>query len=292
MLQTGLLVAAVLLGAMGLLYLASSIILTFDKLQSYTLIGVYAAVVGVLLLTLVGTTWYLLRPRRSRRQRMRPRRSPLDRLRDFYAEHDLDDSRPVAQGETAQGGISKPPIGRTASSIAAPVPPSELYGRRVVVGGVKGVGKSAVARMLEETGALPTAPVEILELPAFTANIAENQRIAASARAGDVVVFVADQDLREYEFHTLEHLADRNTAIIVALNKSDTLRAREREEIKQSVLKKVAGLVPEERVVAVAAAPAPILRIVTRADGAEEQEEHARAPEGSALFAQVGKLLQ
>lgn len=87
-----------------------------------------------------------------------------------------------------------------------------------------------------------------------------------AARA-DLLIFVVDHDLVRSEYEPLVALARQGKRSIVVLNKTDRLRAADRDAILDKLRERVSRVVASKDVVAVAASPRPTLVRVKNADG-------------------------
>ena len=93
---------------------------------------------------------------------------------------------------------------------------------------------------------------------------AEARDLAARA---DLLLFVVDHDLVRSEHEPLIALARQGKRSIVVLNKKDRLVESDQREILNKLRERLAGVVPAEDVVAVAADPRPTLVKVRGTDG-------------------------
>lgn len=98
------------------------------------------------------------------------------------------------------------------------------------------------------------------------------------AEVSDLVVFVCDGDLTREELDALKTLAATQRPLLLALNKADRYGNDELADLLQHLRLRVAGLVREEDVLAVAAHPAPERLVEVDARGHEQVREQARAP--------------
>lgn len=103
------------------------------------------------------------------------------------------------------------------------------------------------------------------------------------AEVSDLVVFVCDGDLTREELDALKALAATQRPLLLALNKADRYGNDELADLLQHLRLRVAGLVREEDVLAVAAHPAPQRLVQVDAHGREQVREQARAPMVAAL---------
>ncbi len=95
-------------------------------------------------------------------------------------------------------------------------------------------------------------------LEAGTAGGERGQRARQLAVDADLLLFVADNDLRRSEFEALQTLAQIGKRSLLVLNKVDLLTDGDRELILATLRERVRGLVNPEDVVAIAANPQPV----------------------------------
>lgn len=112
------------------------------------------------------------------------------------------------------------------------------------------------------------------------------------AGRSDLVLFVIDGDLTATELDALRLLAAQPRPLLVVLNKVDRYRTRERDELRASLQAKLAGLVPTDRLIEVAALPAPERLLQVQADGSEREVERLRRPQVDALRERLLAILQ
>ncbi len=107
----------------------------------------------------------------------------------------------------------------------------------------------------------------------------------------DLLVFVVDQDLARADHTMIAEMAREGKRLIVALNKKDRLTEEDRAEVIATLRERLAGLVPPEDVVTVAAAPSPIATRVRRPDGTTETTLEEEPPDLEALEGRVAEIL-
>ena len=91
-----------------------------------------------------------------------------------------------------------------------------------------------------------------------------------AARDADLVLFVTDGPLKDFEFAFIEQLAAMEKRVLVCLNKEDWYRADDRDLLVEQIAGQVAEWVPRENVIALCARPA------TRRANARSARWHAR----------------
>jgi uncharacterized protein len=107
----------------------------------------------------------------------------------------------------------------------------------------------------------------------------------------DLLVFVVDQDLARADHTMIAEMAREGKRLIVALNKKDRLTEEDRAEVIATLRERLAGLVPPEDVVTVAAAPSPIATRVRKPDGTTETTLEEEPPDLEALEGRVADIL-
>ncbi len=111
-----------------------------------------------------------------------------------------------------------------------------------------------------------------------------------AALEADLVLFVLAEDLTGTARHALTSLKESGKPVVVALNKMDLLDAVEGEHVLASVRAGLAGLIPPEDVVPVAASPI-VRRLVLLPGGGSRVETTRGEPEVGALEARLLAVL-
>jgi GTP-binding protein EngB required for normal cell division/uncharacterized protein (DUF697 family) len=119
-----------------------------------------------------------------------------------------------------------------------------------------------------------------------------------AARDADLVLFVTDGPLRDFEVRFLEVLAAMEKRIIVCLNKEDWYAQEDRDLLLGQIAEQVDRLVPRENVVALRASPRSRVRTRVLADGTQcdetvevESDIHALAVRMQAVVQRDGRDL-
>jgi uncharacterized protein len=112
------------------------------------------------------------------------------------------------------------------------------------------------------------------------------------ATHADLVVFVVDHDLARADSHTIYELARQGKRLIVVLNKKDRFSQKDREAVMAKLRERLAGFVPADDVVTVAAAPAPFQVRTLRADGTTETVLENDPPDLDELECRVAAVLE
>jgi uncharacterized protein (DUF697 family) len=103
------------------------------------------------------------------------------------------------------------------------------------------------------------------------------------ARDADLVLFVLDGPLRNFERDLVERLARLEKQIVVCINKEDWFRSADRETLRLQVCEQVAPLVPRENVLSVRARASNRVRVRVAADGSQVDERVVEEPDLDAL---------
>jgi uncharacterized protein len=111
------------------------------------------------------------------------------------------------------------------------------------------------------------------------------------ANRADLLVFVVDHDLTRADCQTVLELARRGKRLIVALNKKDRFTEEDREAILARLRERLAGVVPVEDIVSVAAAPAPVPVRIRKPDGTTETVLEEEPPDLEDLECRVATVL-
>jgi GTP-binding protein EngB required for normal cell division/uncharacterized protein (DUF697 family) len=104
-----------------------------------------------------------------------------------------------------------------------------------------------------------------------------------AARDADLVLFVTDGPLKDFEMKFLKVLAAMEKRIIVCLNKEDWYRPEDRDRLLEQIAEQVGRIVPRENVVALRAQPAARIRTRVLPDGTQTDEAVEVAGDISAL---------
>ena len=268
------LIAAVI-GTVAAVVLFSRVLLTLDELQSEELRLAYGVGIVAITAVCVFAVRAMIRGPKPAKEKPRVARTTAEaRLDRLFAKHGLEgDPRDVALRAKRLGAAET---------------------ARIAIAGVSRTGKSQVAAgltaLVGEQAGLP--PIEIVEIPALGSDFAANLELLAPALTAHVVLFVADQDLRDYEFAAIKALVERGAAPIVVLNKSDQRNAAARAETMQAVVRRLGGLVAADDIVEAAADPLPAVRVVRDAAGDEVEAPVARPADVAAVTARVVRCLR
>ena len=112
-----------------------------------------------------------------------------------------------------------------------------------------------------------------------------------AARDADLVLFVTDGPLKDFEYRFIEHLAAMEKRVLLCLNKEDWFQPQDRELLVAQLAEQVAGLVPKENVVALRAQPAARIRTRVLPDGTQTEESVAVEADLNALAARMRAIV-
>ena len=158
---------------------------------------------------------------------------------------------------------------------------NELAGREVFRTDVKG-GTTSTRNQIPWPG---TDQVTLVDTPGL-AEIHGSQReelARHAARDADLVLFVTDGPLKDFEFRLIEQLTGMEKRILVCLNKEDWFRPADRDLLLGQIAEQVQRFVPRENVVALRAQPGARVRNRVLADGTQTEETVAVEPDIRAL---------
>jgi GTPase len=138
------------------------------------------------------------------------------------------------------------------------------------------------------------AHLRLIDTPGIDELDGETRERLAQQIAGrsDLVLFVIDGDLTATELDALRLLAAQPRPLLLVLNKIDRYRRLEREQLRASLQAKLTGLLPADRLIEVAAMPAPERLLQVQADGSEREIERSRRPQVDALRERLLAILQ
>lgn len=118
---------------------------------------------------------------------------------------------------------------------------------------------------------------------------AEARDLAARA---DLLLFVVDHDLVRSEYEPLIALARQGKRSIVVFNKRDRFPEADRQAILVKLRERLAGVVPREDIVAVAAAPRPTMLRVRGTDGSTATVLEPEPPDLADLQTRIALILE
>jgi uncharacterized protein len=231
--------------------------------------------IGLLVVVSVGAIAYYYfqfnRPRKVRRPRYRPSDNKTEAATENLQAIDQ-------QIDQIQDEVVRQELWQRSQEIYAQLSRREL---RVVIFGTGSAGKTSLlnaiaGQILGETGAtMGTTTVgqtyrfqlnnlerdiDITDTPGILeAKGTEREQLARQLAAeADLLLFVLNNDLRQSEAEMLRSLAEMGKRSLVVFNQIDLYPEADRRVILESIRAKVAGLIAEQDVVAIAANPRPV----------------------------------
>ena len=136
--------------------------------------------------------------------------------------------------------------------------------RFAIVGG-KGVGKTSLHHWLEtnwlQSPVLQgiSQKLQLLDTPElFSHHSGDSQTALTLAKRSDLVLFVLQGDLMESELKLLQELNRAYRRTVIVLNKQDQYLPKEQDELLAKIRDRVAGMIAQDDVIAIATQPRPI----------------------------------
>ena len=117
----------------------------------------------------------------------------------------------------------------------------------------------------------------------------ERERDIEAARTADLIIYVTDGVLRDFEFDVLRRLASLEKRILVCLNKEDIFSAPDREGLLEQMAAQLQGIVPTQDFVTVRANPRTRTRLHVTSIGEEIEERPSRGPRDGTVPAQSSR---
>jgi small GTP-binding protein len=156
------------------------------------------------------------------------------------------------------------------------------------------VGGTTITRSEIPWVATATDHIVLVDTPGLAEVRGESRAAesAAAAKNADLVLFVVDGPLKAYEHDLLEALAKMEKRIVVCLNKEDWYDDHQRDELLGQIVEQVAPMVQAADVVAVRSRPVSRRRVHVLADGSEEDESIAVAPDINPLARRMMSIVQ
>ncbi len=148
----------------------------------------------------------------------------------------------------------------------------------------------AEARWQEES----SGGVSLLDTPGINEIGGEDrERMAREvAERADLLLFVVDGDLNASEEAALQQALKPGRPVLLVLNKADRYTEQERGALLARLAARTEGRLRPEDIIAAAADPAPVVRIVQAADGTQHEERSVPPPDVEALRERLWKILE
>jgi len=112
------------------------------------------------------------------------------------------------------------------------------------------------------------------------------------AERADLVLFVVDGDLNAAEEAALNQALAPGRPLLLVLNKADRYTDDERAVLLDRLATRVAGRIAPQNIVAAAADPAPVTRVLLAADGTEREERQMPPPDVGMLRERLWAILE
>lgn len=124
----------------------------------------------------------------------------------------------------------------------------------------------------------PAGGLFVIDTPGIDEADGESREQLAGevARRADIILFCVDSDLTDTEYRALENLARLGPPLLLVLNKSDRYTDDERALLLDALRRHTDGLLAPDRILAVAANPAPVTIVARDSDGNETTTERVR----------------
>ncbi|MEL6951413.1 MAG: GTP-binding protein [Pseudomonadota bacterium] len=154
-----------------------------------------------------------------------------------------------------------------------------LVGEHVFsVSALHGETRSTAMAALDER---PAGGLFVIDTPGIDEADGESREQMAEevARRADIILFCVDSDLTDSEFRALETLAKLGPPLLLVLNKADRYTDAERDLLLEALAQHTEDLLPEGRIIAIAANPSPVTVVAQDAEGNETTTTRERAPD-------------
>jgi uncharacterized protein len=163
---------------------------------------------------------------------------------------------------------------------------------RIAVMGGPGVGKTTLTGLLKTGWAAELSPqLSQLSLQDTPALFAATPVARQGARAADLILFLTDGDLTAAQLQALEQIAQSRRRLVLVLNKQDQYLPAVAQTLLAQLRDRVAGLLPPEDVVTIAAAPRPTKVRQHQPDGAIAEWLEEAAPDLQGLTDRLNHIL-
>lgn len=153
-------------------------------------------------------------------------------------------------------------------------------------------GKTSLKALLEKTAVAGNIQWQESMAIAQPDPASPSLALTPSLIASDLLLFLTAGDLTDADWQSLRHLHQHHYPILLLLNKQDCYLPAERADILHQMRSRVAEFLPKERVLAIAAAPNPVLVRQHREDGTVTETREVQPVEIDPLVAQLTALLQ
>ena len=160
---------------------------------------------------------------------------------------------------------------------------------RILVTGAKAVGKTKLLQLLEvESQQWVGTPLSFTETEVLSKT---DTGINPSLTPEDLVIFVTTGDLTSSELNTLQQFVTAGVRTVVVLNKQDQYLNTQKATILQQVRNSLEGILNQDDVVGVCAAPAPVKVRQHQSDGSVQEKIEQPAADITILRDSLGQIL-
>lgn len=264
----------------------------FSPTWGYVYLGVVSVGVGASLVLVGWITWSLVANSRSKkRDRAEGARNPSQmsrREQQSEIEARLAETRALSEDQGLSNEVREP-IRKNVEAISSKLQSQSL---EIVAFGTVSSGKSSVLNALAGRDVFRTDvragttvtrneipwpgcdQVTLVDTPGLAEiNGIEREELAKhAARDADLVLFVTDGPLKDFEFEFLKTLAEMEKRIVVCLNKEDWFRPADRQRLLDQLGEQVQRIVPRQDVVSLRARSTVRVRERILADGSHSEE--------------------
>jgi len=108
----------------------------------------------------------------------------------------------------------------------------------------------------------------------------------------DLVLFVIDGDMTDSEYRTLQEVAGEHRPLLLVLNKCDRYSTAQRQQLRSSLLARLADIIDPVNFIEVSADPAPRIYIHLDAEGRETESERSPPADVRALKERIWEILE
>ncbi|MGD2055319.1 MAG: GTP-binding protein [Gammaproteobacteria bacterium] len=134
----------------------------------------------------------------------------------------------------------------------------------------------------------------LIDTPGINEIDGESREHMAHEVAGraDLLLFVIDGDMTDTEHDALSLLTAQHRPLLLVLNKSDRYSVAQLQQLRDSLLGRLANIIATENLIEVAADPAPRIYITVDAEGNETETERHPPPRMNALKTRIWEILE
>ncbi|MEX0939377.1 MAG: GTP-binding protein [Pirellulales bacterium] len=136
--------------------------------------------------------------------------------------------------------------------------------------------------------------VVLVDTPGLNEVDGSERTVVAREAAGraDLILIVTDSDLNETEYTALVELAASHKPILCVLNKRDLYPPEDLAKLRETLTRRLQGLVEPRDIVTTAADPKPVEYVLETASGATRTEWRRPSPDVEALRVRILEVLQ